>query len=225
MHRTTKRTIVILMTVLHAALIAAGCGGSKKDETSNAADVNASGGTADLSGAPKWVTGPCEKFFKSDSPKLCGMGTVQGMTNFSLARSAAQARGRTEIAQKLEVRIRSVLTDYQSQSTTTSTDVSGAAASSSEDRGDTQNSASNSNSTTSVSEQQIEQTTKQITEMTLNGSALVESWTSPNGSFFALMVLDSAEFAATVQNMSTVSAPLKQVVLDNIPKLFSDYDE
>lgn len=221
MKRTTKGTILIIFS---AALYAIGCGGSQKNEASDASSAVSSGG-ADLAGAPSWVMGPCEKFFKSESPKLCGVGTVQGMTNFSLARSAAQARGRTEIAQKLEVRIKSVLTDYQSQSSTTASDASSSAAATSEGRGDEQSSTGSSNSITGVSDQQIEQTTKQITEMTLNGSALVESWMSPGGSFFALMVLDSAEFATTVQNMTTVSAPLKQVVLDNIPKLFSDYDE
>ena len=221
MKHNIQRTAIIAVTLLAIA----GCGGAKKDATQgNATAASPPQGAADLSGAPKWILGPCERAFKTETPQLCGVGTVQGMTNFSLARAAAQARGRTEIAQKLEVKIRSVLTDYQSQSTTTTVDSSGATTASSESR-DAQSSTTDAGGSSAVSDQQIEQTTKQITEMTLNGSAMAESWLSPNGSFFVLMVLDSAAFAATVQKMSNLDPSLKQVVLDNIPKLFSDYDE
>jgi hypothetical protein len=220
-----KRTTLLLFAVFFLTTMGTllGCGGAKKDaENSNAAAGAAA--TGDLAGAPSWVMGPCEKFF-GERTVVCGVGSVQGMTNFSLARSAAQGRGRTEIAKKLEVRIRSVLTDYQSASSNTSAESGGTADTTTEGRGDSLSTTNNSMNSSSVSDQMIAETTRQITEMTLNGSSLAESWMSPNGSVFALMVLESADFASTVENMSTVSGPLKQVVLDNIPKLFSDYDD
>lgn len=65
-----------------------------------------------IDGAPPWVTGDCRKHFGTQQV-ICGVGSVSGVTSPALARNAAMGRGRTEIARYLQVRVKSILTDYQ----------------------------------------------------------------------------------------------------------------
>jgi len=83
-----------------------GCGGS--NEPAKAAPATAKS----IEGAPPWVTGDCRKHFGSQQV-ICGVGSVSGVTSPALARSAAVGRGRTEIARYLQIRVKSILSDYQ----------------------------------------------------------------------------------------------------------------
>src|SRR5687768_13412117 len=96
-----------MKTCLPLALIMlAACGGTTAEPAANNA----------LAGAPAWVTGDCRKHFGTPpEPVICGVGTVSDIASPSLARNAAMGRGRTEIARYLEVRVKSILTDYQAQ--------------------------------------------------------------------------------------------------------------
>jgi hypothetical protein len=77
------------------------------------------GATAELppddlyTGAPAWVTGDCRAHF-GQKQVICGVGSVSGEANQSLARNAAMERGRTEIEHYLRVRVKSILAEYQS---------------------------------------------------------------------------------------------------------------
>jgi hypothetical protein len=102
---TINKTLLssLLIIVLSA------CGSSK----STPQNANGAIGSASLEGAPPWVTGDCRQFF-GQQQVICGVGTVSGVTSQSLARNAAMGRGRTEIARLLQVRVKSILNDYQS---------------------------------------------------------------------------------------------------------------
>jgi hypothetical protein len=93
------------------AVTAMACGGSSKNES--APSSPAAGQLASsVSGAPAWATGDCRKYF-GEQPVICGVGSVSGVTSPTLARNAAMGRGRTEIARYLQVRVKSILTDFQ----------------------------------------------------------------------------------------------------------------
>jgi hypothetical protein len=239
--RTAQSTVKLLILATMWIWPALGCSGAKKSEETTA-DPNArqigngsapaGPAAADLSGGPPWVLGPCEQAFGEERSVVCGVGSVQGVTNFSLARSAAQGRGRTEIARKLQLRIQAVLTDYQTSSANETVEMNtGApppasiATDGDEDSQPPPPQMMNAASSAAVNEQMIQDTSQQITEMTLKGTTLAESWMSPSGVLFALMVLKSKDFAETLESSTDVPAPIKQIVLDNVPKLFSDYDE
>lgn len=93
----------LVVACLMVALVA--CGGSS--QPAQTPPVNPS-----LQGAPAWVTGDCRTYLGRQQV-ICGVGTVSGVSSPSLARNAAMGRGRTEIARLLQVRVKSILTDYQ----------------------------------------------------------------------------------------------------------------
>lgn len=92
------------------AWLLSACGGSSNTEPQNA---NGASTSPALAGAPAWVTSDCRQQF-GQQQVICGVGAVSGVTSPSLARNAAMGRGRTEIARLLQVRVKSILTDYQS---------------------------------------------------------------------------------------------------------------
>jgi len=168
-----------------SCLLAAACGGSAEHAASNHS----------LAGAPAWVTGDCRKHFANPpDPIICGVGMVSDIKSPSLARNAAMGRGRTEIARYLQVRVKSILSDYQAQA------------------GD-------------VGEQVIEENSKQITDVTLSGTRMADYWTSPDGSYYALMTLGLTEFKSSVEQVQGISEPVRQVVLQNATKAFSVHDD
>lgn len=173
-----------LILVAGLALIAA-CGGSAPPAAANNA----------LAGAPAWVTGDCRKHFgQSVEPVICGVGAVSDVKSPTLARNAAMGRGRTEIARYLEVRVKSILTDYQAQAG-------------------------------GVSEQVIEDNSKQITDVTLSGTRMAEYWVDAGGTYYALMTLGLTEFKTSVEGLQGISEPVRQVVLQNATKAFSIHDD
>jgi hypothetical protein len=161
------------------------CGGSAEPAAANNS----------LAGAPSWVTSDCRKTFGDTAePVICGVGAVSDVKSPTLARNAAMGRGRTEIARYLEVRVKSILTDYQAQ-------------------------------TGAVSEQVIEENTKQITDVTLSGTRMAENWVAPDGTYYALMTLGLADFRNSVESAQGISEPVRQVVLQNATKAFAIHDD
>jgi hypothetical protein len=107
--RNPVNSINIVATSLLTLALSA-CGSSAQSAPQNA---NGSSTSPSLVGAPQWVTGDCRQHF-GQQQVICGVGAVSGVTSPSLARNAAMGRGRTEIARLLQVRVKSILTDYQS---------------------------------------------------------------------------------------------------------------
>ncbi|MFH0900945.1 MAG: LPP20 family lipoprotein [Pseudomonadota bacterium] len=155
---------------------------------------------AELAGAPDWVRMGCAAYFGEKKDKICGVGAVSGMTNVGLARSAAQGRGRTEIARSLAVRVKSMLKDYQAG-------VQGGAG----------GNASN--------EQYIEDTAKQITDMTLSGTRLQDMWISNSGTMYALMVLDFETFKNALAESKQLDERIRAAIVQRAERSFRELDE
>lgn len=159
-----------------------------------------SGLAAELEGAPDWVRG-CANYFDGDKKVVCGVGSVAGTRNPSLAMSAAEGRGRTAIARSLETKVGAMLKDYQS--TTTGGEDFGTAAN---------------------DEQHIEDVAKQITNITLRGTERRETWISPNGTVYALMVMDVDSFMNAVKGMGQLKETIRQAVVERAEKAFGELD-
>jgi len=188
-----KMSIIVMGLVF--AMSALGCGGAQKEDSASNPQMN------ELSSAPDWVYKDCQQHFSNTTETgnvVCGVGYTSGITSRSLARSAAAARGRTEIARVLSVKVQSVLIDYQA--------AKGAA------------------DGTVSSEQQIQDMAQQVTDISLQGSRMVESWISPKGDFYALMAMNMSDFTGVLQNDSSLDPDIRNAVLNNAHKLFSDSD-
>jgi len=157
----------------------------------------------EFDGAPKWVFDGCGAFWdKKEEKKICGVGSIGGTANASIARTTAVSRGRTEIARSLQTQVQAMVKDYQA--TTTGGQNFGTAAS---------------------DEQHVEDVAKQITDLSLSGTEQVASWISPNGTFYALVVLDVAKFKDSVSKMQNLSEAVRQAVIQRADKAFDDLDK
>ena len=106
---------------------------------------------------------------------------------------------RTEIARMLELKVQSMLKDYQS--TTTGGEEFGTAAN---------------------DEQHIVDVAKQITDITLSGTEQKESWISDSGTLYVLMCADLEKFKNSVNSMSQLSESVRKAVTERADKAFDE---
>ncbi|HEX7597837.1 MAG TPA: LPP20 family lipoprotein [Polyangia bacterium] len=172
------------------ALALVGCG-SSPPKPQNALQ-------AELVGAPKWASGACQLGLQNKKG-ICGTGSVSGMTNVSLARSAAEGRARTELARSLQTKVKAMLKDYQAA---------------------TQGGPGNK----TASEQHIEDVSKQITDTTLSGTRLEDTWISNAGTFWALVVLDTDAFKDSMSNMKQLDERMRAAIVQRADKAFDELD-
>jgi hypothetical protein len=154
---------------------------------------------AEMVGAPKWAQGACQLGLQNKKA-ICGTGSVSGMTNVALARSAAEGRARTELARSLQTRVKAMLKDYQAA---------------------TQGGPGNQ----TASEQHIEDVSKQITDTTLSGTRLEDTWISNAGTFWALVVLDTDAFKDSMNNMKQLDDHIRAAIVKRADKAFSELDD
>jgi LPP20 lipoprotein len=154
---------------------------------------------AELVGSPAWVRGPCQAGLP-DKKAVCGKGSVSGMTNISLANSASEARARTELARSLQTRVKAMMKDYQAA---------------------TQGGPENK----TASEQHIEDVSKQITDTTLSGTRLQETWISDSGTVWALVVLDTDSFKDSLTQMKGLDDRERAAIIHRADKAFSELDD
>ena len=186
--------VVVLLGVL---AFAAGCSSHQPPRALSSAAA------AELDDAPCWVTkgGTC---LQKDSAKpryVFGVGSVTGTRNVGLAREAALARARTGIARTLQTQVRAMLKDYQS----TTTGGPGFAIEASD-------------------EQHITDVSRQITDLTLSGSELADSWVSRTGATYVLCRLDVEGFKGTVQRMGELSEAVRKAVIERADRAFEELD-
>lgn len=156
----------------------------------------------ELSDAPEWVRRGCSTYWKDDEPRrICGVGAMGGTRNAALARTGAMTRARTEIARSLQTQVEAMLKDYQA--TTTGGEAFGLAAN---------------------DEQHVEDVSRQITEMSLSGTELVDSWISRSGTFYALVSLDVESFQNAVSRMEQLSETVRRAVIERAEEAFDDLD-
>lgn len=156
----------------------------------------------ELADAPDWVRKGCSSYWKEkDKPRICGVGAMGGTRNAALARTGAMTRARTEIARSLQTQVEAMLRDYQA--TTTGGEAYGIAAN---------------------DEQHVEDVSRQITELTLSGTELVDSWISRSGTFYALVSLDVETFRDAVSRMEQLSEAVRRAVVERAEQAFDELD-
>lgn len=150
-----------------------------------------------LAAAPVWLLQDCTAHWGDAADgQLCGVGSAAGPANPSLMRSTALGRGRTEVARHLHTRLQALLDELAAAGAP-------GGGSSREPRWDPID------------------VSKQITDASLSGAALAESWTSPHGTFYALVSLDVASFSEALNGLGTLPDPLRRAVLERADTLFA----
>ena len=158
---------------------------------------------AELKEAPNWVVNGCDSFFgDQSSDQVCGVGSAEGSRNTALMRTTAIGRGRTEIARSLETKVRAMLKDYASTTT-----------------------GGRDFGTSANDEQHIVDVSKQITEISLSGTELTETWISQTGTYYVLVRLDVEKFSHSVSQMEQLSERTREAVVERAEKHFRELDE
>jgi hypothetical protein len=136
--------------------------------------------------------------FDGKKNTICGVGAVAGMTNPGLARSAAEGRARVEIARSLRDRVKAMLSDYQAQT--------------------------GAGPKKGAEEQHLEDTSRQITDITLSGTRLQDTWVSNPGTFYALVVLDKDAFIESLKGMAQIDEQVRAAIVARADKSFAELD-
>lgn len=159
---------------------------------------------AEYQGAPDWVVKGCNSYWKAatEKPMICGVGVSDGSRNPAMAHASAALRARADIAKKIRVTVTSILKDYQA-----STTGGGHYGSDADD------------------EQHVESITREITEISLPGTEVVDSWISENGTYYVLVVLSMDRFKDSVQTINDLSETMKSHLLEKANKSFDDLEK
>jgi hypothetical protein len=149
--------------------------------------------------APDWVN-KGSGAFKDDSGKqvFYGVGAVQGVRNIPLARSAADDRGRGDLAKIMDSYVTVLSKDYQASVTA----------------GDMSKSSE---------EQMVTQTMKNFAKFTLHGAIPVDHWVDhENNVTYALVKLDMAAVQQSLSESKDLDSKVRDYVKANADKAFDE---
>lgn len=154
-------------------------------------------------GAPDWVMRGCSTYWNAADARrmICGVGASDGTLNPTMARESATGRARADIAKKIRVTVTSILKDYQA--TTTGGAHYG---------------------TDADDEQHIESITKEITDMNLPGTEMVDSWISDNGTYYVLVALDVEKFKDSIHKTDDLSGKLKNAIFERVDQALENLE-
>jgi hypothetical protein len=149
--------------------------------------------------APEWVNKGSGAFKdQTGKPVFWGVGIAQGIRNRALSVTAADDRGRAEIAKIMNSYVTVLTKDYMASVT------AGAMDKSSE-------------------EQMVSQTLKNFAKFTLHGSMPVDHWKDPSdGTMFALVKLDMAAVQQSLADSKELDSKVRDYVKANAEKAFDE---
>ena len=152
--------------------------------------------TGEFAGAPKWVTTGCSNL-EDLKGSFCGVGSSAVGDDISMARDIAQGRGRTEIAKNLQTDVASMLKDYRARQRK-------------EGKGQTV--------------EDVESVSKLVTDTTVAGAVLKDTWISKNNNLYALMVMDVEAFKSGLDKIKDLSAEVKEVIRKQANRAHKELD-
>ena len=186
----------ILAVLLLAFTVA--CGGKKVETKAPSGVVDKDSSFAsEFANAPKWVMTGCANVADLKG-NLCGVGSGPIQGDLSMTRTIAMNRGRTEIARSLSTKVKAMVKDYQART-------------SKEGKG-----------TTDV---HVESVSKSITDISVNGVTLKDTWISPKDNLYALMILDAETFTKNLDKVKDLNGALKGYIQERAKAAFSELDK
>ena len=149
--------------------------------------------------APEWVNkGSGAMKDAQGSAVFYGVGIAQGIRNRALQVTAADDRGRAEIAKIMNSYVVVLTKDYMASVTA----------------GDMSKSSE---------EQMVSQTMKNFAKFTLHGSMAVDHWKDPSdGTLFALVKLDMASVQKSLDESKELDSKVRDYVKANAEKAFDE---
>ncbi|OGR99320.1 MAG: hypothetical protein A2V88_03840 [Elusimicrobia bacterium RBG_16_66_12] len=149
--------------------------------------------------APEWVNKGSGAFKDTAGKQVFyGVGIAQGIRNRALAVTAADDRGRAEIAKIMNSYVTTLTKDYMASVTA----------------GDMSKSSE---------EQMVSTTMKNFAKFTLHGALPVDHWKDPSdGTLFSLVKLDMSAVQASLAESKDLDAKVRDYVKANAEKAFDE---
>ena len=154
----------------------------------------------EFSGTPAWVKS-CDRVIANEKKKMfCGLDGIHGAKNAMLARSGAESKARANLALKIKTLVKSAIKSYQAMTQG--------------GPGDRVN-----------DEQYQEQTSKEVSEMTLSEIRVYDTYVSPEGGVWVMVTMSLEAFRNQIQVMPQIDEKLRQEIVSRAEKSFSELDE
>jgi hypothetical protein len=152
---------------------------------------------------PPWLR-KCELAFPDVKNRpLCGVDGILDAKTPMLARTGAEAKARANLAKRVVTVVRSGLVSFQVKH-----------------RRET-----GGNQQQDVDEQYVEDTSKEITQMTLVGVKVHDVYQSPQGSTWVMVTMDKDSFRQQVQNLTQYDAGLRKEIIERAEDSFRELDD
>jgi hypothetical protein len=148
---------------------------------------------------PEWVMKGSGAFAGDAGKMFVGVGSASGIKNHSLAISTADNRARAEVSKTFSVYSASLMKDYMAS--TTAGDMSA-----------------------SSEEQHVEQAIKTFSAETLSGVVIQNHWFHPDGTVYAMAVLDLENFTGALEKMNELKKEIVDYVRENADKAHMDLE-
>lgn len=148
--------------------------------------------------SPDWVNKASGAFKDGGQAVFYGVGIAQGIRNRALAVTAADDRGRAELAKVMNSYVTVLTKDYMASTTAGSMDKSS-------------------------EEQHVSTVMKNFAKFTLHGSMPVDHWKDPtDGTLFALVKLDMASVKKSLEESKELDSKVRDFVRANAEKAFDE---
>ncbi len=144
---------------------------------------------------PSWILKGGGAFPEQEKQVFYGVGSIQGVDNRSLARTAADNRARAEIAKILGTYTAALMRDYASA--TTANDIQ-----------------------RSTQEQHIENTLKTVTIKTVSGVEVIDRWIDEDGTIYSLARLHLAAFKTNVEGLQELHQDVRDYIRQHADQAF-----
>jgi hypothetical protein len=148
----------------------------------------------EFSAGPAWLL-KCERAFTGQKQQvICGVDGIMGASSPMLARAGAESKARANLARRVRTVVKSGLVSYRA--------LVGA--------GDRQH-----------DEQHVEDTSTEITEMTLVGAKLHDTYISPSGGVWVMVYMDLNTFQAQVHSLNQFDEGMRKEIVERAKDAFS----
>ena len=188
-----------------AACVASACGSSgplppaSPPPASPVAPSNAV--TRQFRSGPIWLRRGCSRALAEQGRHgICGVDGIIGATNPATARTGAEAKARANLARRIRTAVKAGLRSYHA------TGGGGAG-----DRLD--------------EEHDMEEISKEITEMTLVGVKVEDTYVSPDGSFWVMVFMDLDSFRDQVRSLDQYDEGMRKEILGRAEEFLREPDD
>jgi hypothetical protein len=186
-----ERSMGIMLVLIVGLAMVAGCAAKEVSTVTPIQEMD----------APEWVMKGGGAFGGDSGKVFYGVGSAAQMKNFSLLRSTADNRARSDLSKVFQFYTASLMKDYMASTV-----------------------AGDPNVTSE--EQHVEQAIKTVTSMTLSGVEIVDHWQNRiTGEFFSLARLNLSTFKDNLEKARELDRNVKEYIKENANRLHDELDK